>query len=134
MDGWAEREALAEQACTFHLAVLACDLFDHIEPDDVLRAGDILRRQRVIHAYDSLEFTADDDFVQDVRLRILYVLQRALETSPAGVLLKSFGLPLIEPSDDELLIGGPSIGDGGQCDKQQRSLDAPQGNSLEWAQ
>lgn len=117
LNAWLQDEALAEMDGDLHLVTLASSQFDGIDAEDVQRAIDIQRRKRILKAGDVFGFSADDAFVQHVRLRTLRVLQRALEESPAASLLKARGRPLLGPSEDSLLFDGPALGCGEECDE-----------------
>jgi len=122
LDSWIQAEALAEQEGDCHLVALRLSHLIGIDPEDVRRAMDIQRRARLLHARDRFVFSADDAFVQHIKLPVLRALQRALEESPAATLMKLGGRPVIGPGDERLLAEGPSIGYGDDCDTRFREM------------
>ena len=103
-------DAVFEEANPSHLVEVSMKLFEHIGQEDVRRALDIERRNALSNRRGGVEFTVDDAFVEELKLRVLRVFQSALESSPSARLLRSMGLPMTSATDDELLSDGPSLG------------------------
>ncbi len=101
---------LVNEASASYVVVVPLHLFEHIDQDDVRRAADIQRRNKLAKRRSGGDFTADDAFVEGLKIRVLRAFQRALEDSPTARLLKSMGMPMTPATDDELLSDGPSLG------------------------
>lgn len=101
---------VVEEASGSCLVAATIRMFTHISQEDVRRATDIKRRNRLLKRNGGVEFTADEAFVEDLKLRVLRVLQHALEQAPIAQFLKSMGIPTTSATDEELLSDGPSLG------------------------
>ena len=91
------------------VVTMQADAFAPVTREDLARAMDVQRRKRLARGNGAFAHTRDDDFVDEIKLRILRFLQRQLETSAWARLVRWLELPATAPTDDELLANGPSF-------------------------